>query len=137
MDEYTEAASGEETLVDFAVQRAESILAQLSGDLVVEAETEGGMGGGAPNMGDDANADQQLPNMGGSENGAAMRPPDMDRGGNGAPPGINGNMGQKGASNISSSKDMIILSSVLLILLLGAMAFENCRKTLFFELSIV
>ncbi|MFY0805523.1 hypothetical protein [Peribacillus frigoritolerans] len=44
MDEYTEATSGEETLVDFAVQRAESILAQLSGDLVVEAETESSMG---------------------------------------------------------------------------------------------
>ncbi|MGW8426813.1 CotH kinase family protein [Peribacillus simplex] len=128
MDEYTEATSGEETLVDFAVQRAESILAQLSGDLVVEAETESGMGGGAPNMGDDANAGQQPPNMGGGENGAAMRPPDMDRGGNGAPPGINGNMGQKGASNISSSKDMIILSSVLLILLLGAMAFAHFFK---------
>ncbi|MBT2668430.1 CotH kinase family protein [Bacillus sp. ISL-4] len=114
MDEYTEATPGEETLVDFAVQRAESILAQLSGDLVVEAETESGMGGGAPNMGDDANAGQQPPNMGG--------------GGNGAPPDINGNMGQKGASNISSSKDMIILSSVLLILLFGAMAFAHFFK---------
>ena len=56
MDEYTEATSGEETLVDFAAQRAESILAQLSGDLVVEAETESSMGDGSPNMGDGANA---------------------------------------------------------------------------------
>ncbi|MGE7684985.1 CotH kinase family protein [Peribacillus simplex] len=125
MDEYTEATSGEETLVDFAIQRAESILAQLSGDLVVEAETESSMSGGAPNMGDDANAGQQPPSMGGGENGDAMQPPDMDRGGNGAPPGINGNMGQKGAGNSSSSKDTIILSSVLLILLLGAMAFAH------------
>jgi hypothetical protein len=127
MDEYTEATSGEETLVDFAVKRAESILAQLSGDLVVEAETESSMGGGAPNIGDDANAGQQPPNMGG-ENGAAIQPPDMDRGGNGAPPGITGNMAQKGAGNSSSSKDTIILSSVLLILLLGAMAFAHFFK---------
>ncbi|WP_377436049.1 hypothetical protein [Peribacillus sp. YIM B13477] len=49
----------------------------------------------------------------------------MGGGANGAPPGINGNMGQKGAGNSSSSKDMIILSSMLLILLLGAMAFAH------------
>ncbi|MDM5287281.1 CotH kinase family protein [Peribacillus frigoritolerans] len=128
MDEYTEATSGEETLVDFAVQRAESILAQLSGDLVVEAETESSMGGGAPTIGADANpGQQQQPNMGG-ENGPAMQPPDMDRGGNGAPPGIDGNMGQKGADNSSSSKDTIILSSVLLLLLIGAMAFAHFFK---------
>lgn len=127
MDEYTEATSGEETLVDFAVKRAESILAQLSGDLVVEADTEISMGGGAPNIADDANAGQQPPNMGG-ENGAAMQPPDMDRGGNGAPPGITGNMAQQGAGNSSSSKDTIILSSVLLILLLGSMSFAHFFK---------
>ncbi|TDL87196.1 hypothetical protein E2R55_17610 [Vibrio vulnificus] len=127
MDEYTEATSGEETLVDFAVKRAESILAQLSGDLVVEAETESSMGGGAPTIGDEANPGQQPPNMGG-ENGAAMQPPDMDRGGNGAPPGITGNMAQKGAGNSSSSKDTIILSSVLLILLLCAIAFAHFFK---------
>lgn len=129
MDEYTEATSGKETLVDFAVQRAESILAQLSGDLVVEAETESSMGGGAPTIGDDANAGhEQQPNMGGGENGAVMQPPDMDRGGNGAPPGIDGNMSQKGAGNSSSSKDTIILSSVLLLLLIGAMAFAHFFK---------
>ncbi|MGE6716640.1 CotH kinase family protein [Peribacillus frigoritolerans] len=128
MDEYTEATSGEETLVDFAVQRAESILAQLSGDLVVEAETESSMGGGAPTIGADANpGQQQQPNIGG-ENGPAMQPPDMDRGGNGAPPGIDGNMGQKGAGDSSSSKDTIILSSVLLLLLIGAIAFAHFFK---------
>ncbi|MEB2627352.1 hypothetical protein SOP94_02670 [Peribacillus frigoritolerans] len=95
MDEYTEATASEETLVDFAVQRAESILAQLSGDLVVEAETESSMGGGE----------------------------------NDAPPGIDGNMSQKGAgNNSSSSKDTIILSSVLLLLLIGAMAFAHFFK---------
>ena len=128
MDEYTEATSGEETLVDFAVLRAESILAQLSGDLVVEAETESSMGSGAPDPGDEANPGQRPPNMGGGENGAAMQPPDMDRGGNGAPPGMDGNMDQKGAGNSSSSKDMIILSSVLLLLLIGAMAFAHFFK---------
>ncbi|MGE7606439.1 CotH kinase family protein [Peribacillus frigoritolerans] len=128
MDEYTEATSGEETLVDFAVQRAESILAQLSGDLVVEAETESSIGGGAPNPGDEANPGQRPPNMGDGENGAAMQPPDMDRGGNDAPPGIVGNMDQKGAGNSSSSKDTIILSSVLLLLLIGTMAFAHFFK---------
>jgi hypothetical protein len=78
------------------------------------------MGGGAPNI---ADADQQPPNMGGGENGAAM-----DRGENGAPPGIDGNMSQKGAGNSSSSKDTIILSSVLLLLLIGAMAFAHFFK---------
>ncbi|MFY0805524.1 hypothetical protein [Peribacillus frigoritolerans] len=71
--------------------------------------------GEAPTIGDDANAGQrQQPNMGGGENDA--------------PPGIDGNMSQKGAGNSSSSKDTIILSSVLLLLLIGAMAFAHFFK---------
>lgn len=128
MDEYTEATSGEETLVDFAAQRAESILAQLSGDLVVEAETESSMGGRAPNRGDNANAGQPPPNMGGGENGAALQSPNMVNDENGAPPGMNGNMGQQGTDNSSSSKNTIILSSVLLLLLFGAMVFAHFFK---------
>ncbi|MDM5361511.1 CotH kinase family protein [Peribacillus sp. ACCC06369] len=128
IEEYTEATSGEETLVDFAAQRAESILAQLSGDLVVEAETESSMGGRAPNRGDNANAGQPPPNMGGGENGAALQSPNMVNDENGATPGMNGNMGQQGTDNSSSSKNTIILSSVLLLLLFGAMVFAHFFK---------
>lgn len=49
-DEFLEGMSGENSLVEFAVQRAESILAQLSGDLVVEADTSSGQGGNQGNM---------------------------------------------------------------------------------------
>ena len=144
MEKYTEATSGKETLVDFATQRADSILAQLSGDLVVEAETESSMGGASPNIDDGANgADQppnmgdgengadQPPNMGGGENGAAMQPPNMGDGENGAaikPPGMNENMGSQGVANSNYSKETIILSSVLLLLLFGAMAFAHFFK---------
>ncbi|MBK5485617.1 CotH kinase family protein [Peribacillus sp. TH16] len=144
LDEYTEATSGKETLVDFATKRADSILAQLSGDLVVEAETESSMGGAAPNiddgedgapqppnMGDGENGAAQPPNMGGGENGAAMQPPNMGDGENGAaikPPGMNENMGSQGVANSSYSKETIILSSVLLLLLFGAMAFAHFFK---------
>ncbi|WP_340372541.1 CotH kinase family protein [Peribacillus sp. FSL E2-0218] len=128
MNEFLEATSGEETLVDFAVQRAGSILAQLSGDLIVEGETESGTDGRAPNMGADANGGQQPPNMAGGGEMPAMQPPDIDRGGNGSPPDITGKMGQKEPGNSSSSKDTIILSLVLLILLLGAIAFAHFFK---------
>ena len=103
MDEYTDATSGEETLVDFATQRADSILAQLSGDLVVEAETQSSMGG--------------PPNMGNGENGAAMQPPDM-----------NGKMDSQGGRNSTYSKETIILSSILILLLFGAIAFAHNFK---------
>ena len=173
MDEYTDATSGEETLVDFATQRADSILAQLSGDLVVEAETQSSMGGppnmgngenGAvmqppnmgdgengvamqpPNMGDGENgaamqppdmgngengAAMQPPNMGNGENGAAMQPPNMGNGENGAamqPPDMNGKMDSQGGRNSTYSKETIILSSILILLLFGAIAFAHNFK---------
>ncbi|PJN87528.1 CotH kinase family protein, partial [Bacillus sp. mrc49] len=128
MNEFLDATSGEETLVDFAVQRAGSILAQLSGDLIVAAETESGTDGRAPNMGADANGSQQPPNMDGGGDMPAMQPPGIDRGGNGSPPDITGKMGQKEPGNSSSSKGTIILSLTLLILLLGALAFAHFFK---------
>ncbi|MFJ7744873.1 CotH kinase family protein [Peribacillus sp. NPDC097295] len=159
MDEYIEATSGEETLVDFSTQRADSILAQLSGDLVVEAETQNGMGGppnmggdengaamqppnmgdgenGAamqpPNMGDGENgAAMQPPNMGDGENGAAMQPPNMGDGENGAamePPGMKGKMDAQGGGTSNYSKETIILSSVLVLLLFGAITFAHYFK---------
>lgn len=128
MNEFLDATSGEETLVDFAVQRAGSILAQLSGDLTVAAETESSTDGRAPNMGADANGSQQPPNMDGGGDMPAMQPPGIDRGGNGSPPDITGKMGQKEPGNSSSSKGTIILSLTLLILLLGALAFAHFFK---------
>ena len=131
MDEYTEATSGEETLVDFATQRADSILAQLSGDLIVEAETQNNMGG-PPDMGDGGNgAAMQPPNTKDGGNGAAMQPPNMKDGENGAamqPPDMNGNRDSRGESNSSYSKETIILSSVLLLLLFSAIAFAHYFK---------
>ncbi|WP_285768064.1 CotH kinase family protein [Peribacillus sp. SI8-4] len=128
MNEFIEATSGEETLVDFSVQRAESILAQLSGDLVVEAETESSMDGRAPNMGADVYGGQQPPSMDGIGNVSAMQPPDIDRGGNGSPPDGTWKMGQKEPGISSSSKDTIILTLVLLISLVGALAFAHFFK---------
>ncbi|MED4751699.1 hypothetical protein [Brevibacillus choshinensis] len=51
-EQFKESVSGEKSLVQFAVKRAASIQAQLSGELVVEANTSsnmGGPGGGGPN----------------------------------------------------------------------------------------
>ncbi|MGE7604285.1 CotH kinase family protein [Peribacillus sp. NPDC097675] len=201
MDEYTEATSGEETLVDFATQRANSILAQLSGDLVVKAETQNGMGT-PPNMGDGENdadmqppnlgngengadmqppnmgnkengadmlppdrgngengadmqppdrgngengADMQPPNLGNGENGADMQPPDMGNGENGTdlqppdrgngenggamqPPGMKEKMDSQAGGTSNYSKETIILSSVLVLLLFGAIAFAHYFK---------
>lgn len=131
MDEYIEATSGDETLVDFSTQRADSILAQLSGDLVVEAETQNGMGG-PPSMGGDENGTaMQPPNRGDGENGAAMQPPNMGDGENGAamqPPGMKGKMDSQAGGTSNYSKETIILSSVLLLLLFGAIVFAHYFK---------
>ncbi|WP_256992448.1 CotH kinase family protein [Paenibacillus sp. XY044] len=49
-EQLLEGASGDKSLVKFATERAESIKKQLSGELVVEAQTDGGFGdfGGQP-----------------------------------------------------------------------------------------
>lgn len=44
-EQLLEGASGDKSLVEFATERAESIKKQLSGELVVEAKTDGGFGG--------------------------------------------------------------------------------------------
>ncbi|MGE7660075.1 CotH kinase family protein [Peribacillus sp. NPDC097197] len=128
MDEYTEATSGEKTLVNFATQRADSILAQLSGDLVVEADTQSSMGSAAPNMEKENGAAMQPPNMGNGEGGAPIQPPNMGDGENGIamqPPGMNRDLDSRGGINSSYSKETIILSSALLLLLFGAIAFAH------------
>ena len=60
-EQFIEAVEGEKSLPEFAKQRSESILKQLSGELVVEATTQGNMA--MPNPGEmgDMNIPMQRP----------------------------------------------------------------------------
>ncbi|MFI8685828.1 CotH kinase family protein [Rossellomorea sp. NPDC077527] len=78
-EEFLEGVSGDNSLPEFAKQRSESILAQLSGDLVVEADNTTGMSG---MEGQDQNREQPQ---------------------NGAPPQMNG--GMRGGLDINSMTD--------------------------------
>ncbi|WP_255298564.1 CotH kinase family protein [Brevibacillus dissolubilis] len=112
-EQFKESISGEKSLVQFSVKRAESILAQLSGKLVVAAVTSsdrGGFGGGAP-------GDRQAPPMG--ENGA---PGDMPR----LP--MDGKSGPPGSATGGYSLEYIILSSGLAAVLVIAMIFARFFK---------
>lgn len=64
-EQFIEAVEGEKSLPEFAKQRSESILKQLSGELVVEATTQGNM---------------EMPNPGemGDMNNPMQRPDDFD-----------------------------------------------------------
>ncbi|MFJ9498111.1 CotH kinase family protein [Brevibacillus centrosporus] len=102
-EQYKESVSGEKSLVQFAVKRAASISAQLSGDLVVEASTSGGVDGpgGGANPG-------EPPQMGNGQN-RGERPP-MGAGGPGG----------KAAANQGYSMTTIMeISSFTVILLVG------------------
>ena len=80
-EEFKENATGEESLIEFAKRRSESILDQLSGELVVDAETDSGFGGG------------QFPEMGAEENFPAG---DLPGGPDGSgPPAMNGQDGNE------------------------------------------
>ncbi|WP_019243870.1 MULTISPECIES: CotH kinase family protein [Bacillus] len=83
-EEFLEGMSGENSLVEFSVQRADSILKQLAGELVIEADTSN-MGPGGENQGN-----MQSPG-GNDENQGAMQPPGGNREdqGNMQPPGGN------------------------------------------------
>ncbi len=146
MEEYLKATTGDESIIEFSTQRAESILAQLSGELVVEAETSSDMGGGqeqgqmqppdvttgeAQDKGMQPPAGQDgagpgaggPPNMGGGQNG----PPDM--GGGMQPPGMDGGPNaQSGAAGSSYSKETFIMIGISLALLIGAIVFASFFK---------
>ncbi|MGM9986833.1 MAG: CotH kinase family protein, partial [Bacillaceae bacterium] len=87
---FLEGMSGDNSLVAFSVQRAESILKQLSGELVVEANTSNGMGGGPgggnmepPDWNNDENqGNMQPPDWGNGENKGNMQPPNWGNGEN-------------------------------------------------------
>ncbi|MGR7912215.1 CotH kinase family protein [Lysinibacillus capsici] len=142
-EQFLEAVEGENSLPEFAKQRSESILKQLSGELVVEASTssQGNMGMPIPSengemgwMPDDFDP-SQLPedfdpsksppfNREGEgprngQNAEQMQPPD----GNGAP------MGMPGANNDAANHEPVIDKNTMftaitcLVLLLLALLF--------------
>jgi len=124
MEKFTEAISGETTLVDFAKKRAESILAQLSGDLVIAAETTTDIQDVPP----DVTGEQPLP-----ENGQGQGPPDLGNGnfqppnireGEGMqPPGMN-RQSTDNPQNVSTySMSSIIINSFFVLLLIAATLF--------------
>ncbi|WP_312109030.1 CotH kinase family protein [Brevibacillus reuszeri] len=118
-EQFTQSVSGEKSLVQFAVKRAESIQAQLSGKLVVEAFTSsdkggppgdgGGRGGNRPAFGGNGNGGQPPPMMNGEANADNMRPPQMG----GAP--------NTGNARISTGTIIMLITTS--CLLIGAILF--------------
>lgn len=91
-EQFLEGMSGENSLVEFAVQRADSILKQLSGDLIVESQAKSGISDfQPPNM---ENGDLPEIGAGGPPQIANGAPPDMA---NGGPPSVpNGEIPDEG-----------------------------------------
>lgn len=142
-EQFLEAVEGENSLPEFAKQRSESILKQLSGELVVEASTssQGNMGMPIPSengemdwMPDDFNP-SQLPedfdpsksppfNREGEgprngQNGEQMQPPD----GNGAPMGMPGANSEAANHEPVIDKNTMFTAITCLVLLLLALLF--------------
>lgn len=142
-EQFLEAVEGENSLPEFAKQRSESILRQLSGELVVEASTssQGNMGMPIPSengemgwMPDDFDP-SQLPedfdpsksppfNREGEgprngQNGEQMQPPD----GNGAPMGIPGANNEAANHEPVIDKNTMFTAITCLVLLLLALLF--------------
>ncbi|WP_246011250.1 CotH kinase family protein [Brevibacillus nitrificans] len=125
-EQLKESVSGEKSLVQFAVKRSASILAQLSGELVVEANTTGGMGGPGemPQMGDGQNqGNWQPPQMGDGQNQGNMQPPQMGNGqnrGERPPMGAGGPGSRTAAANQGYSMTTIMeISTFIVILIVG------------------
>ena len=142
-EQFLEAVEGENSLPEFAKQRSESILKQLSGELVVEASTssQGNMGMPMPSengemdwMPDDFDP-SQLPedfdpsksppfNREGEgprngQNGEQMQPPD----GNGAPMGMPGANSEAANHEPVIDKNTMFTAITCLVLLLLALLF--------------
>ena len=142
-EQFLEAVEGENSLPEFAKQRSESILKQLSGELVVEASTssQGNMGMPIPSengemdwMPDDFDP-SQLPedfdpsksppfNREGvgprnGQNGEQMQPPD----GNGAPMGMPGANSEAANHEPVIDKNTMFTAITCLVLLLLALLF--------------
>lgn len=153
VEQFEEGISGENSLVAFAAKRAESILAQISGELVVETNTS--LAKGSTKIENSAqnsnkieenqqkdNEDQSVkngaqPNMGYGQGNGNMQPPNMENGegnGNMQPPNMgNGNIGpiERGDRNnrnysldtATYSKETIAIYSIFFLLLIGGMIF--------------
>lgn len=142
-EQFLEAVEGENSLPEFAKQRSESILKQLSGELVVEASTssQGNMGMPMPSengemdwMPDDFDP-SQLPedfdpsksppfNREGEgprngQNAEQMQPPD----GNGAPMGMSGANSEAANHEPVIDKNTMFTAITCLVLLLLALLF--------------
>lgn len=140
-EQFLEAVEGENSLPAFAKQRSESILKQLSGELVVEASTfsQGNTGMQMPNKDGEMNSmpdnfdpsqspedfdpakslplDGEGPRAG--QNGEQMQPPN----GNGAPMGMPG-VNSKGANQEPViDKNTVFTAITCLVLLLIALLF--------------
>lgn len=124
-EQFKESVSGEKSLVQFVVKRAASIFAQLSGDLVVEASTSGGMGGPgeAPQLGDGQDqGNMQPPQMEDGQNQGNVQPPQMGDGqnrGERPPMGAGGPSGRASANQGYSMTTIMEMSSFIVILLVG------------------
>jgi len=142
-EQFLEAVEGENSLPEFAKQRSESILKQLSGELVVEASTssQGNMGMPIPSengemdwMPDDFDP-SQLPEdfdpsksppfnregegLRNGQNGEQMQPPN----GNGAPMGMPGANSEAANHEPVIDKNTMFTAITCLVLLLLALLF--------------
>lgn len=134
--QFKESVSGEKSLVQFAVKRAASILAQLSGELVVEANTSSGMsgpGGQPPQMenGQDL-GNPQPPQMGEGQAQGDMQPPGMGDGqgqgngqnrGNRPPMDGGGPNGPRSQQSSGYSLETILMAVGAILLLIGTTVF--------------
>lgn len=157
MDQLKASVSGDKSLVKFATERAESINKQLTGELVVEADTSSGMGFGGGQMPDmqggqnNGNNNGQNANNGqppampdgqnpGNMQQGGMQPPDGqgwqqgqgrgNRGGGGPGgmmPGMGGANAQPGATGKYTTQD-IIIATLFLVLLIAALIFALTFK---------
>ncbi|MGN1386892.1 MAG: CotH kinase family protein [Bacillus sp. (in: firmicutes)] len=129
-EQFLEGMSGENSLVEFAVQRADSILKQLSGELVVESETESGFGdfqrpnmanGEVPNEGPPDMANGEMPN-GGPPDMANGEMPDLE---NGNPPAMEegGMQGIRESQPSGISSQTMIVNGICILLLIVAIYF--------------
>ena len=143
-EQFLEAVEGNNSLPEFAKQRSESILKQLSGELVVEADTSsqgggpqgnnaqnGEMNGNPPEMPDDFDPSQipadfdpsQMPQgdtsegQAGDQNQAQMQRPDK----NGEGMGMPGQTGEQTAPSQGIDRNTVLTFSISTIVLLLAL----------------
>lgn len=125
-EEFLAGITGEKSLPEFSIHRAESIIKQLSGELVVEAEMEGQLDRLPPNMdGNEKGENWQPPQKGEWKGGAERRAPNFNDDKVPREFGMPGQQGSNQQSPISgniSTRNMIV-SAGMFILLIAAIIF--------------